>query len=74
MADTFKKKAVESPPVDNWKNVQVEKESTVKQKSTVTYAQLEQQKANQEAQKKSCDDRIAEIVAEMAKVKSAVEA
>jgi cell division protein FtsB len=74
MADTFKKKAVESPPVADWKNVQVEKESTVKQKSTVTYAQLEQQKANQEAQKKSCEDRIAEIVAEMAKVKSAVEA
>ena len=75
MADTFKKKAVESPPVADWKNVQVEKEhQPAKQKSVVTYAQLEQQKASQEAQKKSCEDRIAEIVAEMAKVKSAVEA
>ena len=75
MADTFKKKAVESPPVDNWKNVQVEKEhQPAKQKSTVTYAQLEQQKASQEAQKKFCEDRIVELDAEMAKVKSAVEA
>jgi len=74
MADTFKKKAVESPPVDNWKNVQVEKEhQPAKQKSTVTYAQLEQQKASQEAQKKFCEDRIVELDAEMAKVKTAVE-
>ena len=73
MADTFKKKEADSGL--DWKSVVVEKEhQPAKQKSTVTYAQLEQQKANQEAQKKSCDDRIAEIVAEMAKVKSAVEA
>ena len=39
----------------------------------MTYRQLEQQKASQEAQKASCDDRIAEIVAEMAKVKAAAE-
>jgi len=40
----------------------------------ISYASLESQKASQEAQKKQCEDRIAEIVAEMAKVKSAVEA
>ena len=75
MADKFTKKAVESPPVADWKNVQVEKEhQPAKQKSMVTYANLEQQKASQEAQKKFCEDRIAEIEAEMAKVKEAVEA
>ena len=75
MADKFTKKAVESSPSPDWKNVQVEKEhQPAKQKSTVTYAQLESQKANQEAQKSACEDRIAEIEAEMAKVKAAVEA
>ena len=75
MADKFTKKAVESSPEPEWKQVQVEKEhQPAKQKSTVTYAQLESQKASQEAQKSACDDRIAEIDAEMAKVKAAVEA
>ena len=75
MADKYTKKAVESSPEPDWKQVQVEKEhQPAKQKSMVTYANLEQQKANQEAQKSACDDRIAEIVAEMAKFKSAVEA
>ena len=80
MADKYTKKAVSSPPTpeapaDAWKSVQVEKEhQPAKQKSNVTYAQLENDKASQEAQKSACDDRIAEIVAEMAKVKSAVEA
>ena len=75
MADKFTKKAVESSPEPEWKQVQVEKEhQPAKQKSVVTYAQLEQQKASQEAQKSACEDRIAEIEAEMAKVKSAVEA
>ena len=75
MADKYTKKAVESSPSPDWKNVQVEKEhQPAKQKSTVTYAQLEQQKASQEAQKSACDDRIVELDAEMAKVKSAVEA
>ena len=78
MADKYTKKSA-SPapeePVDMWKQVQVEKEhQPAKQKSMVTYAQLESQKASQEAQKKQCEDRIAEIVAEMAKVKAAVEA
>ena len=73
MADKFTKKAGDPAPSPNWKDVQVEKEATVKQKSVVTYAQLEQQKASQEAQKSACDSRIEEIVAEMAAVKQAVE-
>ena len=80
MADKFTKKVSEKSPdpvpsADAWKSVQVEKEhQPAKQKSVVTYAQLESQKAQQEAQKSACDDRIADIVAEMAKVKAAVEA
>ena len=75
MADKYTKKSVESMPEPDWKQVSVEKEhQPAKQKSMVTYAQLEQQKANQEAQKSTCDDRIVELDAEMAKVKSAVEA
>jgi len=78
MADKYTKVAVSSPveeSADAWKSVQVEKEhQPAKQKSSVTYAQLENDKASQEAQKSACDDRIADIVAEMAKVKSAVEA
>ena len=75
MADKFTKKAVESSPAPDWKQVQVEKEhQPAKQKSIVSYAQLESQKASQEAQKKQCEDRIAELDAEMAKVKAAVEA
>ena len=75
MADKYTKKAVESSPAPDWKQVQVEKEhQPAKQKSMISYASLESQKASQEAQKSACDDRIAEIDAEMAKVKSAVEA
>ena len=75
MADKYTKKAVESSPAPDCKQVSVEKEpQPAKQKSMVTYAQLESQKASQEAQKSACDDRIAELDAEMAKVKSAVEA
>ena len=80
MADKYTKKAVESPsapspPADAWKHVSVEREhQPAKQKSVISYAQLEQQKVSQEAQKKQCEDRIAEIEAEMAKVKAAVEA
>ena len=78
MADKYTKKSPTpeaEAPADAWKHVSVEKEhQPAKQKSTVTYAQLEGQKASQEAQKSACEDRIAEIEAEMAKVKSAVEA
>ena len=74
MADKYTKKSVESLPEPEWKQVQVEKEhQPAKQKPMVTYAQLESQKASQEAQKSACDDRIADIVAEMAAVKQAVE-
>ena len=75
MADKYTKKAVESSPAPDWKQVSVEKEhQPAKQKSMVTYAQLESQQASLEAQKSAYDDRIAAIVAEMAKVKAAVEA
>jgi len=75
MADKYTKKAGEAAPEPDWKSVQVEKEhQPAKQKSMVTYAQLESQKASQEAQKSACDERIAELDAEMAKVKAAVEA
>ena len=75
MADKYTKKAVESSPAPDWKQVSVEKEhQPAKQKAMVTYAQLESQKASLEAQKSAYDDRIADIVAEMAKVKAAVEA
>ena len=79
MADKYTKKAEvpapsPEPSADAWKDVAVEKEhQPAKQKSMMTYAQLESQKASQEAQKAACDDRIAEIEAEMAKVKAAVE-
>ena len=73
MADKYTKKS--SAPEPDWKQVSVEKEhQPAKQKSMVTYAQLEQQKESQVAQKAACDDRIADIDAEMAKVKAAVEA
>jgi septal ring factor EnvC (AmiA/AmiB activator) len=75
MADKYTKKVVESSPAPEWKQVQVEKEhQPAKQKSVVSYAQLESQKANLEAQKSDCESRIADIDAEMAKVKAAVEA
>ena len=78
MADKYTKKSDvpdAAPSADAWKSVMVEKEhQPAKQKSVVTYTQLENQKASQEAQKSACDDRIAEIEAEMAKVKAAVEA
>ena len=75
MADKYTKKAVEAAPEADWKQVSVEKEhQPAKQKSVVSYAQLEQQKASQEAQKSACEARIVEIDAEMAKVKAAVEA
>ena len=81
MADKYTKVATPErpsapePPADAWKDVGVEKEmQPPKVKSQMSYRQLEQQKASQEAQKSACDDRIAEIEAEMAKVKEAVEA
>ena len=78
MADKYTKKSPlpeAEAPADAWKHVSVEKEhQPAKQKSTVSYARLETQKASEEAQKSACEARIAEIEAEMAKVKAAVEA
>ena len=78
MADKYTKVSapeVASPAADAWKDLAVEKEVTpAKVKSSLTYRQLEGQKESQVAQKAACDDRIAELDAEMAKVKSAVEA
>ena len=75
MADKYTKKAVESSPAPDWKQVQVEKEhQPAKQKSMVTYANLEQQKAHQVAQKASCDERIAELEDQMSKVEAAAKA
>jgi len=73
MADKFTKKAVSDS--SNWKDVLVEKEhQPAKVKSTVSYKQLEQQVANIDAQVVNLGNQKAEIEAEMAKVKKAVEA
>ena len=75
MADKYTEVSSPAPASPDWKDVSVEKESQPpKVKQSMSYRQLESQKASQEAQKSACEDRIAEIVAEMAKVKSAVEA
>ena len=78
MADKFTKKSDvpdAAPSADAWKSVMVEKEhQPAKQKSVVTYTQLENQKAQQESMQSDCAKRILEIEAEMAKVKAAVEA
>ena len=79
-ADKFTKKAAPespavSPPADAWKDSLVVKEHTpAKQSSDVSYRQLENQVADCDAQIASQTDRKAALEAEMAKVKSAVEA
>ena len=79
-ADKFTKKAAPeeaavSPPADAWKDSLVVKEHTpAKESSDVSYRQLESQVANCEEQISSATDRKAALEAEMAKVKSAVEA
>ena len=74
MADKYTKKPAASPADPDWKDVSVEKESQpAKVKQSMTYRQLEQQNASQEAQKAAFDERIVAIEAEMAKVKAAVE-
>ena len=73
MADKFTKKAVSDS--NDWKDVLVEKEhQPAKVKSTVSYKQLENQVANIDAQVVSLGNQKAEIEAEMAKVKKAIEA
>lgn len=77
-ADKFTKKAMAespSPAADAWKDAQVDKEHTpAKQTNVVTYRQLEQQVANIDSQVSELGTRKSALVAEMAKVKSAVEA
>ena len=79
MADKYTKKAVESSegsaPADAWKDAPVEKEhQPAKIKSEVSYRSLENEVANLDAEAKRIADRKAELVAEMAEVKKAVEA
>ena len=73
MADKFTKKAVADS--SDWKDTLVEKEhQPPKVKSTVSYKQLETQVANIDAQVVSLGKQKTALQAEMAKVKSAVEA
>ncbi|QDP60810.1 MAG: hypothetical protein Unbinned6224contig1001_41 [Prokaryotic dsDNA virus sp.] len=73
MADKFVKKTVESS-APNWKQIIVEKEHTpAKQKTEVTYAQLENQVKDVDNQITNLTARKTELEAEMAKVKTAVE-
>ena len=80
MADKYTKKAVESPaapeaPADAWKDVGVEKESQpAKVKEVKTYRALENQVAQIDASVASLGEQKTALEAEMAKVKSAVEA
>jgi len=78
MADKYTKKAVESSesaPADAWKDAPVEKEhQPAKIKTEVSYRQLEEEVARIDAESKRLADRKAEIEAEMAEVKKAVEA
>ena len=80
MADKYTKKAVEtpaaaSPPADAWKDVTVEKESQpAKVKEMKTYRQLENEVAQIDASVASLGEQKTACEAEMAKVKSAVEA
>jgi len=71
MADKFTKKAVSDS--NNWKDVLVEKETTQKVTSTVSYKQLEQQVANIDSQVVNLGEQKAKLEAEMLKVKTAVE-
>ena len=73
MADKFTKKAVADS--SDWKDTLVEKEvQPPKVKTTVSYKQLENQVANIDAQVVSLGKQKTALQAEMAKVKSAVEA
>ena len=80
MADKFTKVVVDSPALpeareDAWKDAQVEKEhQPAKVKSQMTYRQLEQQVISIDAQVVSLGEQKTAVEAEMANVKSAVEA
>ena len=78
MADKYTKKAVDaspSAPADAWKDAMVEKEhQPAKQKSEVSYRQIEQQIENIDAQVKSLGEQKTALSAELAEIKKAVEA
>ena len=79
MADKFTKKAVSSPSApepaaDAWKDSVVEKEhQPAKQKTDVSYRQLENEVASIDQQVKSLGERKAIVQAEMAEVKKAAQ-
>ena len=80
MADKYTKKAVSSPDApapaaDAWKDAMVEKEyQPAKQKSDVSYRQIEQQIDSIDAQVKSLGEQKSALSAELAEIKKAVEA
>ena len=80
MADKYTKKKVEAsspvePPADAWKDAVVEKEhQPAKQKSEVSYRQIEEQINGIDAQGKSLGEQKTALSAELAEIKKAVEA
>ena len=80
MADKYTKKKVEAsspvePPADAWKDAVVEKEhQPAKQKSEVSYRQIEEQINGIDAQIKSLGEQKTALSAELAEIKKAVEA
>ena len=80
MADKYTKKKVEAsspvePPADAWKDAVVEKEhQPAKQKSEVSYRQIEEQINGIDAQVKSLGEQKTALSAELAEIKKAVEA
>ena len=80
MADKYTKKKVEAsspvePPADAWKDAVVEKEhQPAKQKSEVSFRQIEEQINGIDAQVKSLGEQKTALSAELAEIKKAVEA
>tara|TARA_R100001443_G_scaffold25193_2_gene37924 strand:+ start:4326 stop:4565 length:240 start_codon:yes stop_codon:yes gene_type:complete len=79
MADKYTKKKVDSSapeaPADAWKDAMVEKEhQPAKQKSEVSYRQIEQQIESIDAQVKLFGNQKTALEAELAEIKKAVEA
>ena len=80
MADKYTKKKVEAsspvePPADAWKDAVVEQEhQPAKQKSEVSYRQIEEQINGIDAQIKSLGEQKTALSAELAEIKKAVEA
>ena len=80
MADKYTKKAVSSPSepapaADAWKDAMVEKEiQPAKQKSDVSYRQIESQIASIDVHVTSLGEQKSALSAELAEIKKAVEA